>query len=159
MCREVGGLGGGGWGRGTLNSSRADLENTIDVLKRPSCKGSAGGAAQQLTCFDMVSGGVCVCMGGGEGGPGAARTLSLSRPLLLLSCTMCEHERGKRQNGQEFMSAAGQRRLILAVHQGQRGCGGGGPRLICCREGRGRGRGWGGGGQWGRGKLQPPETE
>lgn len=44
------------WGEEEHTTSfiQADLENTIDTLKWPSYKGSAGGTAQQLTCFDRV---------------------------------------------------------------------------------------------------------
>lgn len=68
------------WGGGTTSFIQADLENTIDTLKWPSYKGSAGGTAQQMTCFDRVGGGV------------QGRRSLIVGATLLSSCTLCAHE-------------------------------------------------------------------
>lgn len=76
---------------------------------------------------------------------------------LLSSCAprMNEPRDGGTKVGTEFMSVTGQKRLILAVHQGQRRCVGGGGRVNLSREEEERGPSGGVGGQ----NLQPQKTE
>lgn len=79
-----------GGGESTTSFIQADLENTIDTLKWPSNKGSSGGTAQQMTCFDRVGVGVRGS-GGGGGGVQGRRSLIVGATLLS-SCTLCAHE-------------------------------------------------------------------
>lgn len=102
----------------------------MDTLEWPHHKGGLGGTTADLLRRDEENGTGCRVSAG-----------LLSTPLYCHPaprCVLNEPCDGSTKAGTEFTSVTGQKRLILAVHQGQRRCaGGGGGSVNLFRDGGG----------------------